>query len=563
MARFSVMNVNKLLTYLCSIAFISTVPLLAEQSPQNIDVGESYISLGSFRSKAKAKNMSTSLNIAGYEVFVRSAMLNGLTHHRVLVGPIPEDKTFQQEFKQWLASRGYKDTWVVRGVKETPLSSRPSVEQVREPVIIKKKQIKEPTGTKSQIPFNTDDKYHPARLRSSTQSEQKNLTVYSNEANLTKGAPEIHFSGYGKSFAVVQDEINNPLFSNDTIYQSQNSLRLMLEAFGERAVWQLHYEVSPVMVSRRFAFDISSFNIVGDSYRLSDIDSTLSSTENKTQIYQNLDRLNLQLQLEQGDLTIGRQAISFGSARIVNPTDVFLPFDVQTFNTEYRTGVDAVRFQRPLGELGELDVGVVLGDGADSDKSAAFLQLRGNINGKDLHFALIEYAEQTLTGVGLETSLGDFGFWLEAANVTGDEDFVRASLGLDYAFTEFTFGQVEYHYNGAGSDDPDDYISIANSHPYQRGGVFLFGEQYLIPTLSVQLSPLWVVNAVAILNLSDDSSFISLSAAHNVAENFYMDYGIYLFSGDDLDISPLGAPMLGSEYGSNPDMFYTSLRYYF
>ena len=152
---------------------------------------------------------------------------------------------------------------------------------------------------------------------------------------------------------------------------------------------------------------------------------------------------------------------------------------------------------------------------------------------------------------------------LSGVGVTGDEDFVRASLGLDYAFTEFTFGQVEYHYNGAGSDDPDDYISIANSHPYQRGGVFLFGEQYLIPTLSVQLSPLWVVNAVAILNLSDDSSFISLSAAHNVAENFYMDYGIYLFSGDDLDISPLGAPMLGSEYGSNPDMFYTSLRYYF
>ena len=171
--------------------------------------------------------------------------------------------------------------------------------------------------------------------------------------------------------------------------------------------------------------------------------------------------------------------------------------------------------------------------------------------------------DRTLIGVGLQTALGDFGFWLEAASVTGEEDFVRASLGLDYAFTEFTFAQVEYHYNGAGSDDPNDYIELANSHPYQRGGVFLFGEQYLIPIVSIQLSPLWGLSAMGIMNLSDDSAFYSLSAEFNVAENFYMDFGFYHFTGDDLDVSPLGIPKLESEYGANPDTLYTSIRYYF
>lgn len=374
---------------------------------------------------------------------------------------------------------------------------------------------------------------------------------------------EINVTGYLKSFAVRQDRIDNPVFSSDRVYQSQNSLRLMLEGFSDRSVWQIHYEISPIHVNKRLGLDLSTFNVVGDSYRLTDLDASLTHENRKNQTYQNLDRFNVQFQLDAGDLTIGRQAISFGSARIINPTDVFLPFDVQTFNTEYRTGVDAVRFQRPVGELGEIDFGLVIGDGAESENSAAFLQLRGNVDGKDLHFALIEYAEQTLVGVGLQSALGDFGFWFEAASVSGEEDYVRVSTGLDYAFTEFTFGQVEYHYNGAGSDEPEGYLELAGTLPYQRGGVFLFGEQYLIPSISQQLSPLWVVGMMAIVNLSDDSAFISLSAEYNVAENFYMDFGWYHFTGDDLEVSPVGLPQPGSEYGFSPDTFYASIRYYF
>lgn len=561
MARSKKTNANSLFTWLWFAVILASNPAGADQYAHESTGVSSYICVGSFRSEVKANNLSMSLNVAGYDVIVNSAVVNGASYHRVLIGPVPEDTEFQQEFMQWLATRGFRNTWVLRGVPEKPAG--PPEQVKKQPAVQQAPIVKTPPRTEPQSRTRQASDYNPASLQTAQAPMLFNSTGDGTGTGLLARMPDLHFSGYAKSFAVIQDRLDNPLFSADTVYQSQNSLRLMLEAFGERAVWQLHYEVSPVMISRRFAFDIPSFNIVGDSYRLSDIEPSLSSEDSKTQVYQNLDRFNVQLQLDQGDLTIGRQAIAFGSARIINPTDVFLPFDVQTFNTEYRTGVDAIRFQRPMGELGELDVGIVLGDGADTETSAAFLQLRGNVNGKDLHFALIEYSRQTLVGAGLQTALGNFGFWLEAASVSGDEDFVRASLGLDYAFTEFTFGQVEYHYNGAGSDDPNDYIALASSHPYQRGGVFLFGEQYLIPSLSIQLSPLWVVSTMGILNLSDDSSFFSLSAAHNIAENFYMDYGIYLFTGEDLDISPLGVPVLGSEYGASPDMFYTSIRYYF
>lgn len=372
-----------------------------------------------------------------------------------------------------------------------------------------------------------------------------------------------NFSGYLKSFAVIQDEINSDFLNLDTTYQLQNSVRLMWEKFAGNTVWQVHYEISPVLISRQQPITGATFAIVSDSYRLTDIENSLSDKDSKNQVYQNLDRINLQWQFERGDLTIGRQAISFGSARIINPTDIFLPFNVQTFNQEYRTGVDAIRYQSPLGDLGEFDIGVVFGDDARPENSAAFLQLRGNVSGKDLQFALTRFAEQTMVGAGIQTAIGDFGFWFEIASVTGDLDYIRTSIGLDYAFTENTFAMIEYHFNGAGSDNPDDYLSLLGTLPYQKGGVFLLGEDYLMPSFNVRLSPLWNLGFQVIYNLSDDSAFLSISADYNVAEDFYMDFGFYHFIGDELTTLAPGVPLFQSEYGTNPDVVFTSLRFYF
>ena len=370
------------------------------------------------------------------------------------------------------------------------------------------------------------------------------------------------FSGYLKSYAMALDA--DDLFGSGRVYQSRNTGRFMVDYFGKRALFQVHYEVSPVLVSRNLSAGGSTLNPVGGGYRLTDLQGSLDDDgKGKNRLYQNLDRLNAQINADVGDLTIGRQAISFGAARFISPTDVFLPFDVRTFDTEYRTGVDAIRFQRPWGDLGEVDLGIVLGEKADRETSAAFLQLRQNHAGKDLNFALIEYAEQTLVGVGVQSELADFGFWFEVARVDGTEDYVRVSVGLDHAWTENVFGMVEYHHNGAGSDRPEDYPALPGTLPYQGGGIFLLGENYLIPSLSVLVTPLWTIAGQAVVNLDDQSVFMSMTAEYNLAENLYMDFGIYRFIGDDLSVDAAGMPVFGSEYGSNPDTLYTSLRWYF
>lgn len=479
-------------------------------------------------------------------------------------------------------------------------------------------------------------------------------------------------SGYLKSWLVVQGSISNDLLQADEIVQSQNVGRFMLETLGETAAFQLHYEASPVLASRNLSTNVQTFNRVGASYRMTDPQATLvDEAGGKRQVLQNLDRLNVQFRLDAGDLTLGRQAISFGAARFINPTDIFLPFDVQTFNTEYRTGVDALRFQRPWGDLGEIDFGLVLGADARRETSAAFLQLQGNVNGKDLNLALMEFSRQRLLGAGLQSELWDLGFWLEVAYVDGSnlntnpgfeiqacadgaisssmsrqsqpgsgsqvgagsaslagyvvaggvlngdagsanlngvgsgyapgpiaiasqvnqadaasvrpcsaesgQHYFRASIGVDYAFTENVFGMVEYHYNGAGSQHSEEYLAAVGKLAYNRGGVFLLGQNYLLGNLGIQATPLWNINLQAIVNLDDDSAFTSLAAEWNLAEDLYMDFGIYAFAGRDLkvqtpDTNPapgntlpmLGptTPVLQSEYGASPNILFASIRWY-
>lgn len=382
----------------------------------------------------------------------------------------------------------------------------------------------------------------------------------------SRTAAAVNISGYIKSYNIWQQAIDIPQIQSDSLIQSQNSIRLNVEGFGQTlgfdSVWQLHYEASPVLSSSAVTLDNTFTNIDG-AYRLTDIRPTIGAETPKRRIQQNLDRFNLQFNFDSADLTIGRQAISFGAARFVNPTDVFLPFDVRTFNTEYRIGIDAIRYQKPFGQLGEIDLGIIVGPGGKPESSALFGQFKTNLSGHDIHATLIRFAEQNLIGFGAQSALWNFGTWFEAASVTGVQDYWRVSLGFDYSLSESTLASVEYHYNGAGSDDPATYLNQFNQVPYTLGGVFLLGENYLIPAVSIQISPLLTLGVQGVFNLDDRSTYTSANINYNIREDLYLGLGIYHFSGEKFSQSPLGVPTLNSEYGSNPDNIYMSVNYYF
>ena len=372
---------------------------------------------------------------------------------------------------------------------------------------------------------------------------------------------EIRLSGYAKTTLLVNKVEKTPQLDFSTSYEAQNNFRIMLDGFQNNLSWEVHYEMNPIFSSQTSLS--SSFESGNSAYRAYDVDKILSGSERKNKTYQNLDRLNIQFQFDDSDLTIGRQSLDLGSARMIKPTDIFLPFNLQTLNTEYRIGVDAFRYQKHLSELSEIDVGVIFGREGKSKNSAAYLRIQTNFRGADLKVSMIEYARQTLYSFGIETAIKESGFWFELADVKGDEHYTLVSLGFDRALSETLFAQIEYHHNGAGTDDPVAYTQKVNEIAYTKGGVTLFGNDYLFPSISAQISPLFNISVGAVFNLTDKSAFVSVLGEWSATENFYIDLGWYHFSGRDFLESPSGTLTLGSEYGLNSDMVFTTLKYYF
>lgn len=433
-------------------------------------------------------------------------------------------------------------------------------------------------------------------------------------------ADSFSFSGYMKSYALAQDSVS---IQNDSMdksiagnFQSQNALRLMASYLSlSKGNIEIDYEIQPLYFSNITMAEYYSKGNLGvisgtissasNQYRYKDLDAVLSDLGSHGVVLQNLDRFNYQYSNQYGDLTIGRQVLSFGSARFINPTDIFIPFAIQTLNQEYRVGIDAIRYKADVGDFAVIDMGLVIGEDGKKQNSAAFLRGKNSIQGNDIEAIAIILDDAWLLGGGIERSIGDFGFWFEAAymdwqqnhnpngidtvNTIGHnllesvavdnfatntlplagaytDNYWRSSIGSDYALNEDVIIMIEYHYNGAGSNNVEDYTKLAIQAPYQKAGVYLYGEHYLIPALTWLASPLVSVSASAFYNISDSSVFLTLSSETSWSDNLYSDFGLYMSHGDTLQYNASYADIdyaFGSEFGAYPLSVYASLRYYF
>ncbi|SES77628.1 hypothetical protein [Thalassotalea agarivorans] len=397
-------------------------------------------------------------------------------------------------------------------------------------------------------------------------------------------ADDFDVTGYLKSYLLYQQDIE--IYGADDFAlgnQSQNAARVMFSYLGGNHNAEVHYEIQPIYFTEANILSGnellgSTFALASNRYRYKDLDQYIGDEDGDFVTLQNLDRFNYQYSDTWGDLTLGRQVISFGSARFINPTDIFVPFAIQTLNQEYRIGIDAVRAQFALGDFSTLDTGVIIGQDAEKENIAAFVRTKMTLDVNDVEAIAIALDSALLLGGGIERAIGDFGFWFEAAYLIANGDplpntitdtapeftdnYLRSSIGFDYALDEYTIVMAEYHYNGAGSNNAEDYTQLAETAPYLRGGVFLFGEHYIIPSLSRQLSALNTLAASAFINLSDQSTFVTLSMETSWSDNLYSDFGVYLTHGDAL-IQDQQQIVTRSEFGAYPLSAYASLRYYF
>jgi hypothetical protein len=407
-------------------------------------------------------------------------------------------------------------------------------------------------------------------------------------------AAELTINGYYKNFSVGYDAPHyHGLAASDQEPMTgmvTNRIRCNLSyQVTDCLSLNISYALIPRIQDRSFA----ETSAIGETarfptYRLTDFNSRIYPAPGDDLgcfgVYHNLDRALVTVSSPQADWYLGRQAIAWGSARAINPTDFLAPFAFDELDTEDRRGVDAIRIRKPLGMMSELDIGYVFGDNFAFDQSAFFLRGKSYIARTDISLIVAGFREHLMAGGDVTRAVGGASVWLEAAQVFTDflttkdyikvgplrytdDDYFRVSIGVDHALSGTIYAFIEYHYSQAGTGDPHEYHNRITQPAFTDGAVYLWGEHYLIPGLNWQITPLITGGVQSLINLTDPSVLLTPQIEYNVAEVMYIAAGGYIGVGSSPQIIKTydgdTSVRYRSEFGAYADMYFTSFRVYF
>lgn len=311
--------------------------------------------------------------------------------------------------------------------------------------------------------------------------------------------------------------------------------------------WQL---TASLVSTPRFAAGNSLSGTIGGAStlqaaprRLVDLEPVLTQSGG-LRVEHQLDRLSLRVALPFGDLTIGRQVLSWGTGRVWNPTDVLSPFPPTVVDREVRRGFDAARLAIALGPTTQLDLLYLPQRRAAAN--GGVVRFQTNIAQWDGAVSFGKYVDDLLLGVDVVGDVGPVSVHGEAAYtialaglgvagepVTVSEHFLRAVVGADWRPHEKVMLSAEYHFNGFGARSPEDYVAKLSSARVTRGEVFGAG-QHAAALIGVwQAHDLAALSLVALGNLQDPSVLLIPSLEWSFAQNVIVRLGANL---------PIGAP---------------------
>ena len=350
-------------------------------------------------------------------------------------------------------------------------------------------------------------------------------------------ASEFEYGGYSKLFILASQ---NPKIGGNAAPSLDsfdglitNTLRLKAGYSTDKAVsFGIAYALIP-QISIDNETDLFSMFPLPDpySYRAVDFrqriypDST--RTGNSFALWHNLDRLNISFRTSVFDITLGRQAISFGSARVINPLNILSPYTFSELDKEEIVGIDALRIRFPVGQMGEIDIGYVFGKDGKFSNSAFFTNLKTYILNTDINISLIGFRENLSLGIDVSRSLAGASVWLASTytlaavfdDYESEDNYVRVTVGIDYSLAKGLYGFLEYHFNGAGKIKSSDYYDLFERTAFNDGSVFLLGMHYISPGVIWEINPLLHLTSEVILNCNDPSMWLSVLFQYSLIEN--------------------------------------------
>jgi hypothetical protein len=373
----------------------------------------------------------------------------------------------------------------------------------------------------------------------------------------------------------------------------QTLVRLTVEARpSDHVTFELHVVQSYTYASASTGLGSGTtpgFGLAAGDTRYRAVDATADWFPTATQAASLwVDRLNVKVTLPRADITIGRQAISFGKAYFWNPLDEFLPFDARQIDRDYKAGVDAIKIDIPRGQFSGVNVVAAFGreltaagTSRDGDRavaaswygSAALARYFTTVRGWDAAAQAGKVYGGYQLGGAVTGEIHQFEIRGEAAYLwamprpplpaplSGHlvEDHLAAVGGIGKRFQNTLWIELEHFHNGAGQPENLDAALVR----FTNGAALNLGREITGITASYELLPIVTGQIAALHSWSDGSSQIQPTVTYSVSDNSDLLAGLSIGIGPAPARGDTLAPHLTSEFGSFPRAYFVELKWYF
>lgn len=352
-----------------------------------------------------------------------------------------------------------------------------------------------------------------------------------------------------------------------------NRLRLELQGRYTSLAWHLVYD-QEALVGNLVRSPDAVLLQTADSPTYLDIEDTIRRGRDYFWRHR-LHRATLQWEHPYGDVTIGRQRIAWGSGRLWNPTDRFNPVQPTAIERAEKVGVDALLLTVKRGPFGALQFVAAPGKPSRGvgDKLAA--RWRDTIGATDYAVLVGQVDHEIIAGGELAANLLEGTLRLEVLHARPDDAraFTQAVVGYDYTLSTSLFPSglsllAEYFYNGAARAIPDlralrtvtgplplsaqPGLPVSPLRLVQSNRLESRTRHQLGLAAGYDLTPLWRLDGLAIVDLVEGSYFLAPRLAWSATRSVTLTLGAQLFGG-----------VTGSEFGDRAQVYLAQFELFF
>ena len=271
----------------------------------------------------------------------------------------------------------------------------------------------------------------------------------------------------------------------------------------------------------------------GDEHRLLDLTWKVDRGD-RHRLLHRFDRLALKYRSPRWAVTVGRDAVSWGSGVVFHPMDLFNPFAPTTVDQDYKAGDDLIRIERLFDDGSDLEMLAVARHGeVDDDTGSVAFKYRALLGGSELDLLAAQHYGGEVVGLGLRVPVGGA---LVRSDLIAVDDAVGWTLSgvvnVDYSFAvaqSSVYVFAEYFRNGFGVarlPDELDLLPGALADRLGRGETFTLMRDYLAVGAQFRWHALVNQNLTVIANLHDASKILQTAIGYDVSDAARLQVGI-------------------------------------